>query len=94
MTSPLVPTTTAAEWIALGRALHDGGVGSLSPGHGLAIVRVRDAVMALLAQRPDVFPERDMLVRYAQALHFVAMCSVHHQALVIDQLEALTRDGL
>lgn len=89
MTDPLEPTLTAADWMALSRILTDGGVGSLSPGNGLAIVRVRDAVMALLAHSPDAFPERALLVRYVRALHLVAMVSVHHQAHVIDTLEAL-----
>jgi hypothetical protein len=89
MTDPLEPALTAADCMALARALTAGGVGSLSPGNGLAIVRVRDAVLALLAHSPDVFPERALLVRYVQALHFVAMCAVHHQAHVINTLEAL-----
>ena len=89
MTDPRAPETTPADWMALARVLSDGDVGSLSPGNGIAIIRVRDAVMALLARSPDEFPERALLVRYAQALHFVALCSVHHQAHVIDTLETL-----
>jgi hypothetical protein len=92
MTDPLEPLTPA-DWQALARVLTDGGVGSLGPGTGMAIVCVRDAVLALLARRPDVFPERAWLVSYARALHLVAMCSVHHQAIVLDALEALITEA-
>jgi hypothetical protein len=90
----MTPTATPpAEWDALAQFLTAGGVGSLSPGHALAMIRVRDAALALLARSPDAFPERAILVRYIQALHDVAMCSVHHQAEVIQTLERLVEQA-